>query len=156
MSEWKNKPDKIEEYEGFVYLITNLRNKRFYIGQKRFWTTRRLPALKGRTKKEQEKRAKLKGNKRHIKKESNWKDYWGSSRELKQEIKIQGKDSFERKILKLCKNKLEMNYFEFKEQITNDILFNRKSYNNMINVRFNGNNLKKLIDKEEHDTNYKN
>ena len=74
MHQWtyQGKPvDEIpEEYEGFVYLITNTTNGRKYIGKKlaKFKTSK--PPLKGRK------------NRRRGTKESDWKEYWGSSDKL--------------------------------------------------------------------------
>jgi len=71
--------------EGFVYLITNLTNNRKYIGKKSFWT-RRKDKKTGRRKT----------------KESDWKNYFGSCDELNEDVKLIGKDKFEREILYLC------------------------------------------------------
>jgi len=80
-----------EEYEGFVYLITNLTNNKKYIGKKlaRFKTTK--PPLKG------------KKNKRRGTKESDWRDYWGSSDRLNEDVVTLGKENFTREILYVCK-----------------------------------------------------
>ena len=37
MIKWKNIPEDIEKYLGFVYKITNLKNGKFYIGQKKYF-----------------------------------------------------------------------------------------------------------------------
>ena len=55
---------------GFVYLITNKSNKRQYIGRKYFWSFRTPP-----------------GKKRKAKQESDWKKYYGSCPELKEDLK---------------------------------------------------------------------
>jgi hypothetical protein len=59
----------IGEYFGFVYLITNKSNGRRYIGRKYLWQFR-TP----------------KGKKRKVKSESDWKNYYGSCPELKEDI----------------------------------------------------------------------
>ena len=73
-----------EEYEGFVYLITNLTNNQKYIGKKlaKFKTTK--PPLKG------------KKNKRRGTKESDWKTYWGSSDRLNADVAALGENKFTR------------------------------------------------------------
>ena len=78
-----------EEYEGFVYLITNTTNNQKYIGKKlaKFKTTK--PPLKG------------KKNKRRGYKESDWKDYWGSSDRLIADVNELGAEKFTREILYL-------------------------------------------------------
>tara|TARA_A200000159_G_scaffold89739_1_gene83158 strand:+ start:558 stop:935 length:378 start_codon:yes stop_codon:yes gene_type:complete len=63
--------DELGKYVGFVYLITERDTGKKYIGKKFFWSKRRLPPLKG------------KSRKRTVVKESDWKDYYGSSEHLK-------------------------------------------------------------------------
>ena len=99
-----NSPD-IGDYFGFVYLITNKSNGRSYIGRKYFWSFRKPP-----------------GKKRKVKQESDWKKYYGSCPELKEDIKIFGKDSFTREILSLHLTKGQCNYEETKQLFLNDVL----------------------------------
>lgn len=54
--------------------------------------------------------------------ESKWRDYWGSCRELLDQIEQEGKEAFERKILKWCKTRGETNYEEVAEQMKRDVL----------------------------------
>ena len=58
---------------GFVYRITRVDTGRSYIGKKQLVFTRRKK-VKGRV------------NRKHVKKESDWKDYTGSCDELNEEI----------------------------------------------------------------------
>lgn len=118
---WNNVPEKIEDYLGFVYLIENLSNGKMYIGQKKFWFKKTLPPLKG------------KKRKRRSLVESDWKEYIGSSEELKKDF-AKG-DKLKKTILRPCKSKFEMNYFELKEQIDREVLFKEHYYNGIINVR---------------------
>ena len=97
--------DNIGEYFGFVYLITNLTNQRKYIGRKYFWQFR-TP----------------KGKKRKVKSESDWKKYYGSCPELKEDIDRIGKDNFSRTILSLHKTKGKTNYEETRQLFTNNVL----------------------------------
>jgi hypothetical protein len=97
---WEYKEEINEsEYFGFVYKIENLSNGMFYIGKKQFQFKRKV---------------KLKTRKNKITKikKSDWEDYWGSSKELLQDIKILGKENFKRVILRLCKTKSEQTYYE--------------------------------------------
>ena len=95
----------IGEYFGFVYLITNLTNQRKYLGRKYFWSFR-TP----------------KGKKRKVKSESDWKKYYGSCPELKEDIDRIGKDNFSRTILSLHKTKGKTNYEETRQLFTNRVL----------------------------------
>ena len=123
---YKNKefPEKMaEEYWGFVYLITNLINNKKYVGKKQFRFKKSLPPLKGK------KRKRIKWV------DSDWKEYWGSNDELKEDVKKYGEENFKREILHLCKNKTECSYFEAKEQFERDVLLKEDYYNNWIMVR---------------------
>jgi hypothetical protein len=115
-----------DEYEGFVYLITNLTTGQKYIGKKlaKFKTTK--PPLKG------------KKNKRRGYKESDWKDYWGSSDRLNADVTAQGPENFTREILYLCKSRAEMSYIEAREQFDRRVLESDEYYNGIINVRVGG------------------
>ena len=115
-----------DEYEGFVYLITNLKTGQKYIGKKlaKFKTTK--PPLKGKT------------NKRRGTKESDWKDYWGSSDRLQADVHALGPENFTREILYLCKSLAEMSYLEAREQFDRRVLETDDYYNGIINVRVGG------------------
>jgi len=112
-----------EEYEGFVYLITNLSDNRKYIGKKlaKFKTSK--PPLKG------------KKNRRKGKKESDWRDYWGSSEQLNRDVEKLGEKNFTREILYFCTSRAEMSYLEAKEQFDRRVLESDEYYNGIINVR---------------------
>ena len=115
-----------EEYEGFVYLITNTTTGQKYVGKKlaKFKTTK--PPLKGRK------------NKRRGYKESDWRDYWGSSDRLQADVDKLGPDKFTREILYFCKSRAEMSYIEAREQFDRRVLETDEYYNGIINVRVGG------------------
>ena len=112
-----------DEYEGFVYLITNLKTGQKYIGKKlaKFKTTK--PPLKG------------KKNKRRGYKESDWRDYWGSSDRLQADVEALGPENFTREILYYCTSRGELSYLEAKEQFDREVLKTDEYYNGIINVR---------------------
>lgn len=130
MSQWtyQGKPvDEIpDEYEGFVYLITNLTNGRKYIGKKlaKFKTSR--PPLKG------------KKNRRRGHKESDWREYWSSSDNLLEDVLELGTENFSREILYFCTSRAEMSYLEAFEQFDRRVLETDDYYNGIINVRVGG------------------
>lgn len=109
-----------KEIYGFVYLIENLNNGKKYIGKKFFWTMKSRQVNK---------------KKKRYKAESDWKDYYGSSEELKNDVETLGKDSFKRTILHICKTKAECAYLELKEQIERDALLRNDYYNAWIQVK---------------------
>jgi|TARA_B100001063_G_scaffold247109_1_gene290264 hypothetical protein len=97
--------DDVGDYFGFVYLITNKSNQRQYIGRKYFWSFRTPP-----------------GKKRKVKQESDWKKYYGSCPELKEDLKLYGKEIFSREILSLHITKGTCNFEETKQLFLNNVL----------------------------------
>ena len=113
-----------------MYIITNITNGKKYIGKKFFWSTKRKTVNK---------------KKRRIKVESDWKNYWSSSEEVKKDVKELGEDKFTREIIHLCKSKGVANYLEAKEQFLRTVLEdNEKWYNGIINCRVNKTHIKLL------------
>lgn len=98
--------DLIKDYYGFVYLITGQTTGRRYIGRKYFWQKR-----KPRT-----------GSKRRVTSESDWKKYYGSCPELKDDIKKYGKLDYKRQILSLHETKGLVNFEETKQLFLNNVL----------------------------------
>ena len=90
---------------GFVYRITNLSNGRQYIGRK-YFVQKRKP----------------KGGKRRVTSESDWKKYYGSSPELKADVKKYGKLNFKREILSLHETKGQVNFEETKQLFLYNVL----------------------------------
>ena len=97
---WKfiEKPD-LSQF-GFVYIITNIKTKKAYIGCKQYFNYK-------------------KGKK---KAESNWKTYMGSSKHLLEDIKKTGKKHFVFEILAEFKNKRSLRYYECYYQMKHNVL----------------------------------
>lgn len=117
---WSYKGEILEDigsYVGFVYIITNLRTNKRYIGKKLFHFS---------------KTKQVKGKKKKYKTESDWIDYYGSNEELNHHVNIFGKDQFKREILRLCTSKGEMSYFEAKYQFEHGVLESEEWYNTWI------------------------
>jgi len=117
-----------EKAYGYVYLITNNITGRKYIGKKLFWF-RKTKVLKGK--------------KKRLKVESDWRTYWSSSDELKEDVKNLGEDNFTREILHICENKGMCNYLEAKEQMLRCVLETRDYYNSQIQCRVHRTHIKK-------------
>ena len=82
-------------------------------------------------------------NKRRYKVESDWKDYFGSSDALNEDIEKLGKSKFKREIIFYCKSKAELSYIEAREQFARKVLESDDYYNGHIRVRVHGNMFKK-------------
>ena len=95
----------IGDFFGYVYRITNLQTGKQYIGRK-YFTQRRKP----------------RGGKRKVTTESDWKRYYGSSKELAEDIKKYGRNIFKREILSLHTRLGEVNYEETKQLFLNNVL----------------------------------
>lgn len=113
----------IEGYVAFVYLITNNETGKAYIGKKRLNKLRTKPPLKGKTRK------------RKIRTESNWREYYGSSKLLQEDVDKLGADKFTREILRLCKTLSEASYYEAWWQFKEGAIMSDKYYNESIDVR---------------------
>ena len=122
-----------EEWFGFVYIIKNKINGRIYVGKKVFWNNTKKKLTK--TEIAEQTGPGRKPTHKVVTKESNWMTYWGSNKELLADVKEHGMDNFERKILKLCKTKKELTYFEVHYQCVYEVLLNN-SYNDNVLAKF--------------------
>ena len=95
----------IGDFFGFVYRITNIQTGKQYIGRK-YFTQRRKP----------------RGGKRKVTSESDWKKYYGSSDELKTDVKALGKHLFKREIISLHSTLGQVNYEETRQLFINNVL----------------------------------
>jgi hypothetical protein len=75
------------------------------VGRKYFWSFRTPP-----------------GKKRKVKSESDWKKYYGSCPELKEDVIKYGKEFFSREILSLHKTKGKCNFEETRQLFLNNVL----------------------------------
>ena len=102
----------ITEWVGFVYRITELNSGRQYVGKKQFFSNRT-------------KRVAGKKNKKHYKKESDWKKYTGSSVELNKSIELYGMGNYQFDIESLHATKGTLHYREVEVQIKENVLRER-------------------------------
>lgn len=109
------------EFVGFVYLIIEKSTGKMYVGKKLWW-----------------------GKRGKKKVESDWKNYFGSSRQLHEALEANGKENYNRVILHKCKTRSEMSYLEIKEQIDRRVLFDDTYYNAFIGCKVNAAGVKHL------------
>lgn len=119
--------EDITDYVGMVYLLENTTNGKLYVGKKFFWTT---------------KTRSVKGKKKKVKVESDWKKYYGSCTALHKDIEHIGFDKIRRSVLHLCESKTQCSYYELKEQVDRNVLLREDYYNEFIGGKINGRFLK--------------
>ena len=127
---YEDKPydDTPDEYQGFVYVITELDTNKKYLGKKNFWkpkNSKRARRVRTRT-------------------ESDWREYYGSNKELQLLVESRGESNYKREIIRLCKTKGEMSYFEAKAQFDNGVLFSDEWYNEFIGCKIHSRHIKGL------------
>ena len=120
-----------DEYQGFVYIITELDTNKKYIGKKNFWRPKILPKNSKRSRRQR------------TRVESDWRQYYGSNKELQVLIEHRGQDRYKREILILCKTKGEMSYYEAKLQFKHDVLLRDDYYNEFIGCKIHSKHLPK-------------
>lgn len=125
-----------EEYQGFVYMITELDTGKKYIGKKFFWKPKILPKTKTR--------------KRRVRTrvESDWRKYYGSSVEVKSLVEEKGVDNYKRDILYLCRTKGECSYYEAKLQFQYDVLLSDDFYNEFIGCKIHSKHIRNTNDSD--------
>jgi len=98
---------------GFVYIITRPDGS-YYVGKKQIYSTVKLKPLKGERKK------------RVVTKESNWKTYMSSNKDVQKWVDV------DREILHWCYTKIELTYYENKALYCLGVLEDENSMNGNI------------------------
>lgn len=114
---------------GFVYIITQKSTGKKYIGRKLLTKSSRKT---------------IKGKKKKIRVESDWKTYWGSSPALLKAIEKHGLKDFEREIVKLCYTKSECSYWETKLIFETDAIISEDYFNDWVSCKISGKHLKNI------------
>jgi hypothetical protein len=123
---WKNFPPDTEGVIGFIYLIRNNHpdaSKKYYIGKKQLLKRLKRKPLKGKT------RNRISFVDNDVEK------YWGSSKELLNDMEKFGLEHFTREVIEICYSKFHMTYAETDWQFKCKVLFDNNSYNSIINCR---------------------
>ena len=126
--------DHIQDYFGFVYHIHCNQTGRDYIGRKYFWSFR-TP----------------RGKSRKVKSESDWKKYYGSCPELKEDVDKYGRENFTRTILSLHKTKGKTNFEETRQLFAHNVL--TESLDNGVPRYYNSNILNRYFRKDYYECN---
>lgn len=119
----------IKKVEGFVYLITQKSTGMMYIGKKSFWCNKYFQKN---------------GVKKKKRVESDWREYYGSSPRLQEEINRAGIDDFKREILYTCSTKSELSYLETYEILSRGALVRDCFFNDWVSCKITRAHLKKV------------
>lgn len=116
--------DMPENTYGFIYEVFHKPSGKKYLGKKVLHFNRTLPPLKGMKRK------------RKVVKESDWRTYFGSHVEIKQLIKEEKQNEFERRILQFVPTKKLLTYYECKYLFINEVLEHDEYINDNILAKF--------------------
>ena len=117
--------DMPENTYGFIYEVFHKPSGKKYLGKKVLHFNRTLPPLKGMKRK------------RKVVKESDWRTYFGSHVEIKQLIKEEKQNEFERRILRFVPTKKLLTYYEAKELFIREVIEPGSDYiNDNIEARY--------------------
>ena len=114
---------------GFTYRITHIPSGKAYIGKKVLQFTRKAKL----TKKDlavYEGQSGRKPTYKQVVKESDWKTYWGSNKELLELLKTEPKENFKREILACSPSKKLLTYEETKALFLYQVLERPEEYFN--------------------------
>lgn len=127
--------NSIDDFEknsiGFIYVI-EMSNGRKYIGKKNLYSERKKHFGKKKLSEMTDKRLKTY---EIIKKESDWKSYLGSNKQLKEDL-VEGIRVVKREIIIECDSIKKLTFYELKALIIYDVLMNDEYYNDNILGKF--------------------
>lgn len=122
-NEWIGLPDNYTDYHSIVYIINSKIDDKYYVGVKKLLKRVKRKPLKNK------KRGKV------VYKDNGLLTYYGSSKNLLEDIAKNGKESYTRTVLHLCQSQSESKYLELCEQVARNVLFDKNSYNSIVNLR---------------------
>jgi len=110
-----------KEIMGFVYRIDHIPSNKSYVGKKFLVFTRKQKLGKKELKLFEGQKGRPPKFK-IVSKESDWKTYWSSNKQLLELVKNEPKANFKRTILHFATSKKELTYFETKYQFLYEVL----------------------------------
>ena len=119
--------DMPEDIFGFIYEVTHIPTGRKYLGKKQLISVTKKPLGKKELAGLKDKRAKTY---KIVKKESDWKTYYGSHSEIKSLIKEGKQSEFLREILIFTTNKKLHTYYENKFLFIKEVIEPQSNYIN--------------------------
>lgn len=125
--EIKELKDMPEDSFGFIYEVTHLPTGRKYLGKKQLISVTKKALGKKELALITDKRA---SKSKIVKKESDWKTYYGSHLEIKQLIKEGKQSEFSREILIFTSNKKLHTYYENKMLFIKEVIEPNSNYIN--------------------------
>ena len=145
--------DMPEDVFGFIYEVTHIPTGKKYLGRKQLIYTRKRKIGKRETQKlKDEKKASgeshwwITPKYKYVKKESDWKDYYGSAESV-QDLLTEGTEKdFKREILDFAYHKKQLNYKETKLLYVREVLEKDEYLNSNISGKFYKKDTKNQID----------
>ena len=122
---------------GFIYEVTHIPTGRKYLGRKQLISVTKKALGKKELALITDKRA---SKKKTIIKETDWKTYYGSHPEIKQQIKDKKHSEFTREIVMFVSTKKQLTYYENKFLFINEVV---EPHTNYINDNIEGRYFKK-------------
>lgn len=117
------------KYFGFIYLITDTSTGKMYVGKKQYWSSQKSKVKGCKTCSNDKASPKWKSQ---CWKESNWRVYKGSSKELTKWMKANPKNDYKYEIIHQCRSRGVLHYMELKELWARDVLDKKNPEGNHI------------------------
>ena len=127
--------DMPEGTYGFIYEVTHIPTGKKYLGKKVLYFERNVKVGKRELEvlKQERKADGIGGRppqKKKVVKESDWKTYYGSQKEILELVKEEKQEDFKREILQYVPDKKQLTYYECKHLFINEVLETRNNYIN--------------------------
>ncbi len=139
---WTYKEKEIKELSdfpegtyGFIYKVTHIPTGKKYLGKKVLFFERNVPLSKKQLEelKQERRQEGKKGktpSKQKVVKESDWKTYYGSQKEIKELVKQSNSSDITREILHIVSSKKLLTYFETKYLFIEGVIENQNEFIN--------------------------